>query len=81
MNDGLRPRQRGSVCIPKLTFTHRGSSKPVCMWSPCGGAGREHSVPVNICKCGSLLIAGQWLCTNGCQCVDGGRTSPRDRLD
>lgn len=47
----------------------------LCVWSPCGWAGRVHCVPVNLCKCGSLLMAGQWLCTNGCRCVDGGRTS------
>lgn len=47
----------------------------MCVWSPCGWVGCEHCVPVNLCKCDSLLMAGQWLCTNGCRCVDGGRTS------
>lgn len=48
----------------------------MCMWSPWRWEGCEHCVPVNLCKWGFLLMAGLWLCTNGCRCVDGGRTSP-----
>lgn len=47
----------------------------MCMWSPWRWEGCEHCVPVNLCKWGFLLMAGLWLCTNGCRCVDGGRTS------
>lgn len=36
-----------------------------CMWSPCGWAGPRHRVPVNLCKCESLLMAGPRPCTGG----------------
>lgn len=53
-----------------------GPSQSMCMWSPWRWEGCEHCVPVNLCKWGFLLMARLWLCTNGCRCVDGGRTSP-----
>lgn len=53
-----------------------GPSQSMCMWSPWRWEGCEHCVPVNLCKWSFLLMAGLWLCTNGCRCVDGGRTSP-----
>lgn len=53
-----------------------GPSQSMCMWSPCRWEGCEQCVPVNLCKWGFLLMAGLWLCTNGCRCVDGGWTSP-----
>ncbi len=57
-------------------FTYCWSSESVCVWSPCMWAGPEHCVTVSLWKCDSLLMTGQRLCTNGCRCVDGGRTSP-----
>ena len=37
------------------------------MQGPRGWAGPETCVPVTLCKCDSLLMAGHWLCSNGCR--------------